>query len=198
MMLVELTTVQSAALPVAEFKDHLRLGTGFSDEGAQDTLLETFLRAAVAAVETWTGQALFERDFGWSVTYWRGADMQALPVAPVSAVVRIVSVDVEGAETVADMDRYRLIPDKHRPLIAGRAAGLPCVPTDGAVRIEFLGGFGPDWSDIPATLAQAVLMLAAYYYEYRHEMQSSGATMPFGVAALLGPWRDVRVGGAVR
>ena len=31
MMLIEQTSVPLSALPVAEFKDHLRLGTGFSD-----------------------------------------------------------------------------------------------------------------------------------------------------------------------
>ena len=49
-MLVEQTTAPAAALPVADFRDHLRLGTGFADEGAEDSLLETFLRAAIAAV----------------------------------------------------------------------------------------------------------------------------------------------------
>ena len=50
MMLVEQTTVPTAALPVAEFKDHLRLGTGFADDGVQDDVLETYLRAAIATI----------------------------------------------------------------------------------------------------------------------------------------------------
>lgn len=50
MMLSEVTAVPLAALPVAEFKDHLRLGTGFADDGAQDALVEGYLRAAIAAV----------------------------------------------------------------------------------------------------------------------------------------------------
>ena len=51
MMLVEETTVPMSALPVAEFKDHLRLGSGFSDDGIQDALLDAHLRAAMAAIE---------------------------------------------------------------------------------------------------------------------------------------------------
>ena len=58
MMLVEQTTVPTAALPVAEFKDHLRLGTGFADDGVQDDVLEAYLRAAIATIEARTSLSL--------------------------------------------------------------------------------------------------------------------------------------------
>ena len=48
MMLIEETTVPEAALPLAEFKAHLRLGTGFSDDDVQDPVLPGFLRAALS------------------------------------------------------------------------------------------------------------------------------------------------------
>ena len=50
MMLVQENTVQSEAIPVTAFKKHLRLGTGFSDDSVQDEILESFLRAPIAAV----------------------------------------------------------------------------------------------------------------------------------------------------
>ncbi|NHX27193.1 hypothetical protein HA397_24790, partial [Escherichia coli] len=46
MMLIEQTTVPANALPVAQLRDHLRLGTGFADDGAENALLEALLRAA--------------------------------------------------------------------------------------------------------------------------------------------------------
>ena len=51
MMLVEQTSVTSESLPVTEFKDHLRLGTGFADDGIQDVVLESYLRASIGAIE---------------------------------------------------------------------------------------------------------------------------------------------------
>ena len=51
--------------------------------------------------------------------------------------------------------------------------------------IAFTAGFGPDWAHVPADLAQAVMLLAAYYYEYRHEMRVGGSVMPYGVASLV-------------
>jgi len=56
MMLVEQTSVPSAALPVTEFKDHLLLGTGFTGASVQDPVLENYLRAAISAIEARTGK----------------------------------------------------------------------------------------------------------------------------------------------
>ena len=66
MMLVEETTVPVSALPVAQFKDHLRLGSGFSDDGIQDAMLESYLRASMAAIEARPGKILIEREFSWT------------------------------------------------------------------------------------------------------------------------------------
>ncbi|MCE8441890.1 head-tail connector protein, partial [Rhodovulum sulfidophilum] len=56
MMLIEQTRVPGAALPLAQFKAQLRLGTGFAGEENQDAYLEALLRAAIAAVEARTGK----------------------------------------------------------------------------------------------------------------------------------------------
>ena len=65
MMLIEETAVPSEALPVDAFKAHLRLGTGFSEDTLQEPVLESFLRAAMSAIEARTGKILIERDFSW-------------------------------------------------------------------------------------------------------------------------------------
>ena len=194
MRLTELTTVPAAALPVAGFKDHLRLGSGFADDGVQDEVLEGHLRAAMAAIEARTGKILMEREFAWTVSSWRDDRRQPLPLAPVSAIIRLVQVDRDGSEIVAENDRYRLEPDDQRPLLLpGKGACLPGIRTAGHMRIEMLAGFGPDWFDLPADLRQAVLMLASHYYEYRHEQAMGGAMMPYSVSALIERYRTVRI-----
>ncbi len=57
----------------------------------------------------------------------------------------------------------------------------------------FRAGFGAGWADIPADLAQAVLLLAAHYYEYRDEVSLSQGCMPFGVSSLIERYRTVRL-----
>ena len=183
MMLVEETTVPLAALPVTEFKAHLRLGSGFAEDSVQDAVLESFLRAAMAAIEARTGKILIEREFSWTLSRWRDATGQVLPVAPVSAIASVVLIDRGEVETVLDSAVYRLVPDLQRPRISPVGTLLPQVPSGGSVRVGLLAGYGPEWSDLPADLAQAVLLLAAHYYEYRHDTGLSSGCMPFGVTS---------------
>lgn len=196
-MLSEVTPVPQTALPVVEFKDHLRLGTGFADDGAQDALVAGYLRSAIAAVEGRIGKALIVREFLLELDRWRWPDEQAFPLAPVRAVVSVTVKDRDGAADRIDPARYRLVPDMQRPKIAAMGALLPGVPVGGTVEVVFSAGFGPTWADIPVDLAQAVFLLAAQYHESRCE-QGVGQAMPFGVMALIERWRTVRVlgGGA--
>ncbi|RKF12962.1 hypothetical protein D6850_15785 [Roseovarius spongiae] len=193
MILIEETAVPLSALPVSEFKAHLRLGTGFSDDNIQDGVLEGFLRAALAAIEARTGKALIARTFSWEIPAWRGAQGQALPVASVAEVLELALRDAEGAETVADPATYRLERDTHRPRLLPRGTSLPAIPARGAAIIRFSAGYGSVWGDLPADLGQAVLLLAAHYYEYRHETALGGGCMPFGVTSLIERYRTVRL-----
>jgi uncharacterized phiE125 gp8 family phage protein len=195
MMLVEETTVPESALPVLQFREHLRLGTGFSNDGLQDGVIEGFLRAAIAAIEARTGKILIEREFSWGLTAWRQADRQALPVAPVSAIVDVVMIDRQGGEVAWPSSAWQLVPDMQRPVLVSVGTGLAPIPQNGSVRIRFLAGFGLDWSDLPPDLAHAVLMLAGHYYEYRHDMGLGSGCMPFGVTALIERFRMVRLSG---
>ncbi|MDJ0627302.1 MAG: head-tail connector protein [Rhodobacter sp.] len=195
MMLVEQTTVPSEALPVAEFKDHLRLGTGFADDGVQDTVLESYLRASMAAIEARTGKVLIARDYSWTLTGWRELSRQALPVAPVTEIAEVKVIDRHGAETVIDPERYRLEADAQRPRIVSTGLHLPLIPVHGSVEVQFTAGFGPDWQALPADVGQAVFLLAAHYYENRAAMIAGETPMPFGVSLLIDRYRTVRLFG---
>ncbi|HEY0274550.1 MAG TPA: hypothetical protein VGC31_00555 [Paenirhodobacter sp.] len=192
MFLKELSAVSGTALPVAEFRDHLQLGTGFADSGAQGTALAAYLRAAIAAIEARTVKALLARQCRLRLSYWRGPS-QALPLAPVGAVAEVRMIDAAGAAVIVAPARYRLVQDMARPRIEPVGGVLPSIPDGGAAEVDFTAGFGPFWSDLPADLAQAVLMLATQYYELRHDGAGTVAAMPFGVMALIEHWRTVRV-----
>jgi uncharacterized phiE125 gp8 family phage protein len=192
MMLSEVTAVPQAALPVAEFKDHLRLGTGFSDDAVQDALAESYLRSAMAAIEGRVSKALVAREFLLELVAWRWPDAQALPLAPVSAVGSVTVRDRDGVAELIDPARYRLVRDAQRPKVVAAGALLPGIPVGGSVEVVFTAGFGPAWADVPADLAQAVFLLAAQNHEFRHEA-GAGQAMPFGVMALIERWRTVRV-----
>ena len=193
MMLVEETAPATAALPVAELRAHLRLGSGFelAAEASEDAALAGFLRAAIAAVEARTGKVLLTRRFRMRIEDWRDAEAQPLPLAPVLSVESVVIDDGYGLATTLPAADLRLVPDNQRPLLRPAGALLPVVPDRGFVTIVFTAGFGASWSAVPPDLAQAVILLAAQYYEDRGS-QGLGAALPMAVAALIERWRQVR------
>ena len=198
MMLTEETTIPGLALPVQALKDHLRLGSGFSDGTLQDGLIEGYLRASIAAIEGRIGKALIARRFRLTLQDWRAVGEQPLPVAPVSAVISVTTYDAAALAAVVPAGRYRLVPDISRPKLAAVGVLLPVVPTDGRVEIVFDAGFGAAWAAVPADLGQAVLLLAAEYYENRHDLGGRMPGLPVAVQVLIERWRTVRVlgGGA--
>ncbi|OWJ78950.1 head-tail connector protein [Haematobacter genomosp. 1] len=196
MMLTERAAVPASALPVGALIDHLRLGTGFEEEARSDALAEGYLRRAIAAVERRTGKALLTREFALTLSRWRDAAAEPLPLAPVGRVISVTMTDRTGRESAVAESRWRLIRDLQRPRLAATGAALPAVPPGGGVEVVFEAGFG-GWAQVPGDLAQAVLLLAAQYHELREERET-GRPMPFGVEALLQPWRTVRLLGGAR
>lgn len=188
MDLIETTAVADGDLPVAAFRAHLRLGTGFADEATNDALLAQYLRGAMAAIEGRTGKALIARDFRLILSTWRWPDAQALPVAPVSAVASVTLVNAAGVPALVEAARWRLVVDRHRPQIVAAGAVLPMAPTGGRIEVDFTAGFGV-WTDVPDDLRQAALLLAAQYYEGR----TGAASLPGGIEALLARWVPIRV-----
>lgn len=193
MMLIEETTVPQAVLPIAGLRSHLRLGSGFAEDSLQDGLLEGFLRAALAGIEARTGKALIARDFTWTVERWNGAG-QGLPIAPVSAISQLSMVGRDGLPTVIEPDKYRLVQDAVRPVLAPMGTCLPTIPHSGHAELKLTAGMSPDWGNLPADLAQAVMLLAAHYYEYRDETSLGRGCMPFGVTSLIERYRPLRIG----
>lgn len=194
MMLVEETFVPEAALPVAELKRHLRLGTGFAEDDLQDVVLASFLRAAMAAIEARTGKALIARGFVLTLSAWRDAGGQVLPLAPVGTVTQVALVDSFGVAEVVDPTRYRLERDASAPRLMPMGTCLPGLSAGGAVEVRFQAGFGAAFADVPSDLAQAVLLLAAHYHAYREETTLGQGCMPFGVTSLIARYRPMRIG----
>lgn len=195
MMLIEQTTAPPEALPVTQFRDFLRLGTGFADDGVQDIVLETCLRAALAAIEARTGKIMLERNFVWSLTAWRDLARQVFPVAPVSVISSLGILDRAGSETTITPDRYRLVKDTHRPALVSQSIVLPGIPVGGSAEIYFTAGYGTAWSDIPPDLAHASLLLGSQYYEHRHDSGAGQQGFPMAVSSLIERYRNVRLFG---
>ena len=198
MILTEVSAPPSAAIPVRAFGQHLRLGSGFSDDGSEDAVLEQYLRAAMAAIEARLGLALLARSFSWTVTRWQSETSQGLPTGPVQSVDEILMIAADASETQVISTAWHLVRDARRPrLLGGGGQPLPPIPRSGQAEIRFTAGFGTAWESVPADLRQAVFLLAAHFYEHRNEDITARDTMPFGVLVLMESYRAMRVGGGL-
>lgn len=197
MILVEQTLVPDGNLPMAELRDHLHLGSGFAEDGLQDAVLLGELRAAIAAIEGRTGKALLSRDFLLVINAWRDVARQVLPVAPVSAVTSFTIQSLTGGSEVIDPSRFRLRFDTHAPEVLAVGYQLPVIPVGGSADMLITAGYGL-WAEVPADLRQAVLLLAAHFYENRSASVPRATALPLGVAAICRKHTPVRLTGARR
>jgi uncharacterized phiE125 gp8 family phage protein len=195
MNLSEVTSVPLASLPLQEFRDHLRLGRGFEDESLQDAVLESSLLAAINAIEDRTGKALLRRQFRFQVTAWESPTVQSLPRGPFVELRRIALLDMGGSESELSVGDYGLLQDSFRPALCAQSV-FPQIPSHGSAQIDFDAGYGNEWTDIPRSLAQAVFILAAHFYEARDGREGYG--FPALVRTLIAAFRDVRIFGGRR
>ncbi len=193
MLLRELSPSPLNPVPLQEFADHLRLAHGFSDDIAETALLELYLRNATSVVETRLCRALINRSYVLQLGSWDRNGYLTLPVGPVASIDSFKFIDATGSIDVAS-DVWVLEPGKVRQRLTGvGGSALPAIPPSALVELTFTGGYGASWSDVPGDLRQAVLLLAAHYYENRHGEAEHDAGLPFGVISLLEYHRPVRL-----
>ncbi len=193
-MLTELTQIPDAALPVEALKQHLRMGTAFDLGAVQDPVLGSFLRAATAAIEARTAKVLIRRDYLLELTGWSDPEGHAMPLAPAVSVAQVTLVARDGAASTPEISDFAFTPDGHAPRLVWQRGPLPAIPTGGRAEIRFTAGYSEDYDGLPADLRQAVMLLAAHYYEYRDATALGEGCMPFGVTSLVARYRRVRLG----
>lgn len=172
-----------------EAKDFLRLLA--EDE---DALLATLITAARLMIEAASGRMLIEQ--GWRIVLdrWPEGGVIRVPVSPVRAIsaARILGPD-DTALPLAD-EALALVEGSDPPLIEMvgplQAPGKPRA----GIEIDILAGFGPTRDMVPAPLRQAVLRLAARWFEHRGDVVSHDAErLPAEIAALVAPYRRARL-----
>ncbi len=194
MNLIEKVPLTGASMPLPAFVEHLQLGTGFTDDGAQNAVLETCLLGAIYTVEARTGKKLISRAYDWIVSQWRLAEgEQEFPVAPVSKITRLRMYRANGTSAIIGITKYGLRFDSVRPRIYPTTGSLPMIEPHGWAVVSFFAGYGT-WDKVPGDLQQAVMMLAAFYYENRDGMVAENAQIPLAVSVLLEPHKRLRIG----
>ena len=181
MAMREVAPVEASELPLAELTAHLRLGTGFADDGLEAPAVERACRAALTAVEARTGRSLIARPFVWRM--WH-RPRSGVAVAPFAPILSVTSVEVVRGGERTTVGGWHASDDA--------LGDLPLVPAGGSVEVSLSAGMGA-WSDLPADLCEAVLLVGAALYEARG---GAAPEVPDAVRGLIAPWRRLRIGGA--
>lgn len=193
MLLKELSPPALNPVPIRELGAHLRLAQGFTDDGSEDALLELYLRNATSVIETRCARALIARPFLLQVDRWDRHGHLYLPVGPV-ALIDSIDLITPTATISLDTSDWALVPGSQRQRVTGPGGvALPALSGGMVAELAFTAGYGPGWNQVPDDLRQAVLLLAAHFYENRGGEAAAEGGMPHGLTALLERHRPVRL-----
>jgi uncharacterized phiE125 gp8 family phage protein len=188
-----LLPIGGGPISMARAKAHLRV-----DWDDDDALIAAYLRASVGAVERRTDRALSPQAFTeWAARFPCGyAERLTLARDPISEIISVTYVDVDGAEQELDTADYRSIEGEPWSLIAPVAGSFPATEErPDAVRVRYMAGY--EAGECPAELQSAVLLMLGHLYANR-EAVAVGANvvtpMPFAVDMLCEPFRRTRLG----
>ncbi|HEU4986868.1 MAG TPA: head-tail connector protein [Rhizobiaceae bacterium] len=163
------------------------------DSTDDNALIDHYIEAATAHLDGYSGilgRALVTQTWRIDASAW-GFPFIRLPLAPVQSVT-VKYFDGANIEQTLAADQYEFFSDALGPRIArAPSASWPSLyARSDAVRVTFIAGYGGAATDVPASIRQAVLMLAAHWYTNREAVAEQGmASIPMGVDALIAPYR---------
>lgn len=193
MLLTEITPAERNPVPLRELAAHLRLATGFTDDGSEDGLLELYLRNATAVIEGRTNKALIVRQYLMKVACWNRSGHLRMPVGPVASIDSFELVR-PGSTITLSPDEWMLEPGTSRQHLTGPGGmALRTLPHGALAEIAFTAGFGDSWNGVPDDLRQAVMLIATHFYENRAGDLELDGGLPFAVTPILERYRPVRI-----
>ena len=162
-----------------EAKAYLRI-----EGAAEDKAIDQLVAAAAALAEAFTAQMLLVRSATEAIPARR--DWTRLASCPVRSVTRIEAMADTGA-TALPATAYDVDIGHH-----GEGWVRVADPVGLArLRVTLTAGLGADWTALPEPVRLGILRLAAHGYTHRDASEDAGP--PAAVAALLRPWRRMRI-----
>ena len=191
MRVYELSAPAVEPLAYAEVAAHLRL-----DGSAQQTLIESYIKAARMAVENLTARALINRSLRLVLDEWEG--VTTLPKPPVSAITSISVLLLDGSSVTVPPTACRLLigDAETRLLIPNTAAVASPGLEAGGILIDYTAGYGSSAAAVPQAFKTAMMLLIGLWYDQRVAVTTPvhGLLLPQAVAALLEPYKIRRLG----
>lgn len=176
---------------IAEAKAHARI-----DTSEEDAIVASLVTTSRLSIEAALGLGLVSQDWRIRLDAVPRSGVIELPMRPLAAVLAVRVRDAAGDAVALSAADYEVDAASVPPRIAlSRAVSVQSGVRLGWIEIDITVGYGAAATDVPAPIRQALLMLAAHWYEHREPVSPGGAPhrIPDTVDALLAPYREVRL-----
>lgn len=177
----------ASVLPVShvDLKAHTRI-----DADDDDAMVDIYLRGATAFVERRVGQKLITQT--WTQAFSGLADKLWLAVSPVASISSVTYYDDDNASQTLTSTYYRL-QNGYAGAYVERDSGSTYPTTydrDDAVTVTMVAGHGAAPASVPYDLRQAIMLIAAHWYEIREDATPMELrSIPMGAEAIMATQR---------
>lgn len=183
-------TTDATVEPLTTAEAKVFLGQGISTD---DTLIDSFVKAARQKVEADTGRALVNQT--WTMTLDKAPSNRCpilLPINPVSSVTSITSYSTADASSTVATSVYRLDTSSlpARIVLKDEQEWPTDLRPENALSIVFVAGYGAAATNISDVgLIQAVRLLMSHWYEHREAVNVGNIVTEVELAysALIAP-----------
>jgi len=175
----------------AEAKQHMRVTLVNT---ANDTLIDTYEKAARVNIELITGVKLITQTWKMTLPEFPSADYINLKYSPIISIDEIKTIDADDTEAVFAATEYKTDLISIPAQIKLNADASWTVPSAGyrtvnGVEITYQAGYGAA-SAVPEPLKLAIKLLTAHFYENREATTMlTISELPLGIAAIIEPYR---------
>ena len=155
---------------------------------ADDALIEQYIKAARELLESETARQYVTAT--WEQYFDEFPDVIEITKLPVASIVSVKYVDTDGdTQTMVVTTEYQVdyaSPNRPCRILPAYGAVWPATRAQpNAVTVNFTAGYGTADS-VPATAKQAILMLAAHFYENREPVADRAKfVVPLGLQYLV-------------
>lgn len=173
---------------VETIKLDLRIDADLTDH---DVLIDSLITAARRWIERRSRRALITQTLRLTLDDWPATDRIVIPRPPLQSISSIKYYDSTGADNVFSDSGYFAETGREPGLAVlsyGESWPSATLRPAGAIRVEYIAGFGATEETIPAEYHNAIRMLVAAWYANPEAVATSGAVpqpVPFGVEAML-------------
>jgi uncharacterized phiE125 gp8 family phage protein len=181
-----ITAPEDEPVSLAELKAHLRY-----DSDNEDNLLERLIATARAHVEAAARRVMITQTWRAYLDRWPARRKVLLPVAPVAEIAQVRVFNDAGEASVIAASAYKLDAARAPNQLILQAAILAPTAYANGIEIDMTCGYG-EAEDVPAPLREAILRLAAQWFEQRLETGRLTLSLPSStIEALIAPYRVV-------